>query len=151
MNPPYERGILSHWMGRFFRHGNGIALVNARTETSWFVRWVWPKASAVFFPAGRVRFCRPDGRTGNVAGSPSVFVAMGDEAADRLSRLKLRGQFIRGPFRNPRVPVPLPAQLLTAVRLESLVTRGLPLAAEPLEDVSNEVGLVSASLETTVG
>lgn len=108
MNPPYERGSLPRWMARFAEHNHGIALVNARTETSWFVKSVWPKALALFFPAGRIVFCRPDGSEADAAGSPSVFIAMGSVARERLAHINLPGQHIAGPFSQD--PVKLPTQ-----------------------------------------
>lgn len=108
LNPPYERGSLPRWMARFAEHNNGIALVNARTETSWFVKSVWPKALALFFPAGRIVFCRPDGSEADAAGSPSVFIAMGSVARERLAHINLPGQHIAGPFSQD--PVKLPTQ-----------------------------------------
>lgn len=107
MNPPYDRSM-KNWMARFAEHNNGIALVNARTETSWFVKSVWPKALALFFPAGRIVFCKPDGSIAHAAGSPSVFVAMGSVARDRLARINLAGQHIAGPLSQDSIALPSP-------------------------------------------
>jgi hypothetical protein len=78
MNPPYgdETG---EWMGRLADHGNGIALVFARTETAWFFDTVWKRADAVFFFRGRIAFYHVTGEQGDAAGAPSVLVAYGAE------------------------------------------------------------------------
>lgn len=54
MNPPYGAGV-GQWMSKLRAHGNGIALVNARTEAAWFQESIF-SASAVVFVAGRIRF-----------------------------------------------------------------------------------------------
>jgi hypothetical protein len=43
-------------MSRLAYHGNGIALVFARTETQWFTQSVWKQASGIFFFEGRLTF-----------------------------------------------------------------------------------------------
>lgn len=40
MNPPFGREAVK-WMRRMKRHGNGIALIPARTETAMFYETVW--------------------------------------------------------------------------------------------------------------
>ena len=92
-NPPYgpETG---KWLGKLSNHGNGIALVFARTETKMFHQWVWQKANAVFFFKGRLSFCHVDGTPGGVATGPSVLVAYGKANVESLKQSKLRGFFI---------------------------------------------------------
>jgi hypothetical protein len=90
LNPPYgsEAGA---WVDRLARHGNGLALLFARTETRWFFESVWPAAWALFFLRGRLTFHLPgDGRAsraGHNSGGPSVLIAYGAEATARLWRL----------------------------------------------------------------
>lgn len=86
LNPPYDERFISAWMERLATHeGGGTALVFARTETEWFQRWVWPKASALLFLKGRLYFHHVDGReAGNNAGAPSVLVAFGQADAEIL-------------------------------------------------------------------
>lgn len=76
MNPPYgdETGV---WLNRLADHGNGVALVFARTETAWFFEYVWKRAAAVFFFRGRVSFYHVNGDQGDAAGAPSCLVAYG--------------------------------------------------------------------------
>lgn len=85
-NPPYSD--VWTWLDRLASHGNGIALIFARTETSGFHSTVWQRADAVAFPMRRISFCLPDGtQSRSSAGAPSCFVAYGDEAVKRLHRL----------------------------------------------------------------
>lgn len=95
LNPPYgpETG---KWLEKLAAHGDGIALVFARTETEMFHRWGWWSANAMFFFRGRLHFHRPDGsRAAANAGGPSVLIAYGEECTSRLERCPLPGQFVR--------------------------------------------------------
>lgn len=88
------------WMRRCADHGNGIALVYARTDTAWFCETVWrhPNTTAVLFLTGRVHFAGPNGRQRGPAPAPSVLVAYGKKARRRLERAvrdwKLRGRLV---------------------------------------------------------
>lgn len=87
MNPPYGRA-LGTWLNRLALHGDGIALVFARTDTAAFHDNVWPFATALLFIRGRVTFFHPDGsspRNGHNSGGPSVLIAYGDRAAAKLA------------------------------------------------------------------
>lgn len=100
LNPPFNRyGILA-WIHRIASHGNGIALLHARTETAWF-RPCWQHASGIFFLRHRVIFCKPDGSPqttskGEVAnsGAPVCFVAFGQKAFNRLNDCQLEGALV---------------------------------------------------------
>src|SRR5580765_8192391 len=48
LNPPYGKEI-DTWLQKMAGHRNGIALIFARTETRWFIEWVWQKASSLLF------------------------------------------------------------------------------------------------------
>ena len=87
LNPPYgdETGV---WLRRLADHGNGVALVFARTETVWFFDAVWRRAAAVFFFRGRVAFYHVTGEQGDAAGAPSCLVAYG---ADNVHALRDSG------------------------------------------------------------
>jgi hypothetical protein len=50
MNPPYGKET-GRWLHRLADHGNGVALVFARTDTRMFFRHVWPKATGILFLA----------------------------------------------------------------------------------------------------
>ena len=87
VNPPYSNAWA--WLDRLANHGNGIALVLARTETAGFHRSVWQRADGIAFPKRRIRFCYPSGeQSASTNGAPSCFVAYGDEAVQRLYRLQ---------------------------------------------------------------
>ena len=93
LNPPYSIEAWT-WLDKLADHGDGIALVFARTETAGFVRTVWGRATAVLFLHGRLHFHYADGtRAPANSGAPSVLVAYGPRAA-----LKLRGNLIKGSF-----------------------------------------------------
>ncbi len=93
-NPPYGREA-DKWLARLADHGNGIALIFARTETRMFFSQVWPKAQAVLFIEGRLHFHHVDGsRAAANAGAPSVLIAYGDANAATLKNCGIAGQFI---------------------------------------------------------
>jgi hypothetical protein len=96
LNPPFGSEWPA-WVERLADHGNGIALINARTETRPFHRLVWNRADAVFFFKGRLFFHRPitGERAEHNAGAPSVLVAYGSEAVRRLERLGMPGKFLK--------------------------------------------------------
>ncbi len=90
-NPPYGAGI-DAWMQRCAEHGNGLALIPARTETRWFHRWVWPFCEGVLFMAGRPRFHRLDGQAAaSTIPLPVCLVAYGHVAIRRLLQADLAG------------------------------------------------------------
>ncbi len=94
VNPPYgpETG---KWLRRLADHGDGIALIFARTETDMFHRYVWDRAAACLFLRGRITFCLVDGsRSRFNSGGPSVLVAYGFRNADALRTCGLAGKFI---------------------------------------------------------
>lgn len=57
LNPPYSDAAV--WLQRMAAHGDGIALVFARTDTAWWHEYVWPNASRILFLRGRVTFWHP--------------------------------------------------------------------------------------------
>lgn len=98
-NPPYGPHV-SHWLARLSSHGNGVALIFARTETVAWQSYVFGtrppyiKASAVLFLDGRVKFCLPNGKESKqTAGAPSALVAYGF-SANRLRACGLRGGLV---------------------------------------------------------
>ncbi len=94
LNPPYGNQT-GRWLRRLAEHGNGIALIFARTETVDFHTHVWAKAHALLFLQGIIHFHHASGKRANAnAGAPSVLVAYGEAAAVRLRFADLTGQFI---------------------------------------------------------
>ena len=77
LNPPYEPET-GKWLSKMARHGNGIALVLARTDTRAWHEHVFPKAAALLFIKGRLAFFNVDGsQAKNTCGAPSVLAAYG--------------------------------------------------------------------------
>lgn len=83
-NPPFGREA-GAWLYRMAVHGNGIALVPARTETAMFYRSVWGVADGVLFLRGRPHFHRADGsRLPFNSGAPIALIAYGQRNGDAL-------------------------------------------------------------------
>lgn len=77
LNPPFGPHA-AKWLARMREHGNGIALVPARTETWMFFASVWGHADAVCFVRGRLRFHYPDGTLSkSCINAPVCLVAYG--------------------------------------------------------------------------
>lgn len=95
LNPPYSSAAWK-WLAKLAEHGDGIALIFARTETAGFVREVWGKATAILFLHGRLHFHHADGtRAAANGGAPSCLIAYGEASATRLLEAGLSGTFIR--------------------------------------------------------
>lgn len=93
-NPPYGKDA-QKWLVRLAAHGNGMALIFARTETKMFFGEVWGKAHAVLFIEGRLHFHHVDGTKAKAnSGAPSVLVAYGRYNAERLKRCSIPGKYI---------------------------------------------------------
>ena len=93
-NPPYGPHA-EKFLKRMGEHGNGIALVFARTETKAFQEHCWRKASAMLFMAGRIKFRLPGGATSGPAGAPSVLIAYGENNATSLEKSGIAGYVVR--------------------------------------------------------
>jgi hypothetical protein len=88
-NPPFGREAVK-WLRRMARHGNGIALIPARTETAMFYECVWGVADAVCFIKGRPHFHHVSGQRASFnSGAPIALVAYGAENARRLEQSDL--------------------------------------------------------------
>ena len=92
VNPPYSTA--SKWLAKLSAHGDGIALLFARTETQLFFRHVWPHATALLFLEGRLHFHYANGRRAGNSGAPSVLVAYGARASGALASATLAGQMV---------------------------------------------------------
>lgn len=94
LNPPYGRET-GRWLARLAEHGDGIALIFARTETAMFFSEVWEKADALLFLRGRLAFHHIDGtRAKTNSGAPSVLAAYGARNAEALRHSGLGGQLV---------------------------------------------------------
>lgn len=93
-NPPYG-GETGKFLKPLADHGNGIALIFARTETGNFFRYIWPRASGIMFLRGRLVFHHVDGtKPANSAGAPSCLIAYGAANANILRDSGLDGKFL---------------------------------------------------------
>ena len=88
-NPPFGREA-SKWLSRMKDHGNGIALIPARTETEMFYSSVWGAASGVLFIKSRPHFHRVDGTRAEFnSGAPIALIAYGSENLAALLKSNL--------------------------------------------------------------
>lgn len=100
LNPPYGKAT-GVWLKKLRDHGNGVALVFARTETRMFQESVWDHAHGIVFISGRLKFHRPDGTQGQAATAPSVLIAYGRSNAEALQHattcnpFAIKGKYIR--------------------------------------------------------
>lgn len=93
LNPPYGKYTKS-WLKKMSEHGDGVALVFARTDCEWFQRYA-ATATAVLFLAGRIKFVDGLGVTSNNgAGAGSMLLAWGGECARALVRMRAKGLLI---------------------------------------------------------
>ena len=116
LNPPFERYGVARWIEKLAAHGNGIALLHARTETDWF-RPCWRHASAMLFLSQRLIFHKFDGSPQTISnpsskhfgkpansGAPVVLVAFGQAARARLQRSGIPGFLVTEWWEQGRVP-----------------------------------------------
>lgn len=93
LNPPYGRATAA-WLGRLADHGDGTALVFARTGTRWFHEQAI-RATALCFIAGNLAFVRGDGHEGtSTAPAPSLLIAYGLPCAVAVSESGLGQTFL---------------------------------------------------------
>ncbi len=83
-NPPFGCEAMK-WMQKIRDHGNGVALIPARTETKMFYETVWGVADGVLFLKRRPHFHYVDGRRAAFnSGSPIALVAYGRDNLDAI-------------------------------------------------------------------
>lgn len=92
-NPPYGRD-LNLWLKKLKEHGNGIALIFARTETKFFFENIWDDADGLLFVKGRIRFYHVSGIQGGTPGAPIVLIAYGKENAIALKESGIAGKYL---------------------------------------------------------
>lgn len=95
LNPPYGKEAWA-FLRKLAKHGQGTALIFARTETEIFFETVWGAATAVLFLKGRLTFL--DGTSLKPAransGAPSCLVAYGADDARALAYSGLPGRLV---------------------------------------------------------
>jgi len=83
LKPPYGPQTAA-WLRRAAEHGDGVALVFARTDTAWFHEIV-PTASSVCFIEGRITFIGPDRRPAqHNSGVPSMLLGWGEMCGEAV-------------------------------------------------------------------
>jgi hypothetical protein len=94
LNPPYGQKTFK-WIEKLSCHGNGIALIFARTETRGFHDFIWDRADAIFFFKGRIKFFGISSKEAKyVAPAPSCLIAYGQNNVEALQKSNLRGKLI---------------------------------------------------------
>lgn len=88
LNPPFHRYQVAAWVTRLSLHGDGIALLHARTEAEWFAP-CWKHGQGILFLADRLYFHYPTGQRAEAnSGAPACLVAF---SANDVYRLKTCG------------------------------------------------------------
>lgn len=94
LNPPYGKHT-GKWLNKLAEHGNGIALIFARTETDMFFEQVWNRATAILFIKGRLHFHHVTGERAKAnSGAPSALIAYGEGNRFALHKSKIPGKLI---------------------------------------------------------
>lgn len=95
LNPPYGRETF-RWLKKLADHGDGIALVFARTETKGFHEQIWNRANGVFFFRGRINFYKANGeKSDDGANAPSCLAIYGVKNLEIVRKnLEGRGKLI---------------------------------------------------------
>lgn len=89
LNPPFGNQAIK-WLRRLVAHGDGIALLPARTETRMFYEAVWNIADAVLFIKGRPSFHYVSGAKAIFStGAPICLIAYGQDNVDSLLKSRL--------------------------------------------------------------
>lgn len=94
LNPPFDRYVVGKWVTRLADHGNGIALLHARTETDWFEP-IWRRANVILFLGNRIKFCDVSGKEQSAnSGAPVVLAAFGAQDGITLKNCGIPGWLV---------------------------------------------------------
>jgi hypothetical protein len=97
LNPPYGEHT-ERWLAKMAKHGNGIALVYARTDTQMFFDSVWKRANGILFLKGRLSFGKPGNTSDGAATAPSVLISYDPPKGLRFNQNVLRSCKLQGKF-----------------------------------------------------
>ena len=104
LNPPFNRYEVGKWIAKLAAHGNGIALLHARTEAAWFDP-CWEFASSILFLSDRLYFYLPSGERAEAnSGAPACLVAFGEMNTEALRTSGLEGYLVRQWNYQPGAP-----------------------------------------------
>lgn len=94
LNPPYGRQAV-RWTRKLSDHGNGTALLLARTETADWFETIWPVAHSILFLKGRIYFHDETGKRlpANCGAAPAL-VAYGEYNSEMIAQSKIEGKHI---------------------------------------------------------
>jgi hypothetical protein len=91
MNPPFgARNGLVPWLEKFFKHGNGIALVPDRTSAPWWQQFA-PMAEAWLFVSPKLKFIDANGRPGASPAQGTCLFAIGKTGIKALRNARTLG------------------------------------------------------------
>lgn len=94
LNPPYGPQLVK-WLHKMALHGNGTALVFARTETTAFQYYVFPHAESILFMKGRINFHYEDGtQASQSGGAPSVLIGYDEYNAEMIEQSGIKGHHV---------------------------------------------------------
>ena len=93
LNPPYS--CWGKFLEKLSNHGNGIALIFARTETKAFFDYIWDKADSILFIKRRIKFIKSDFSGSGSSTAPSVLVAYGANNTVALENSAIEGKLIK--------------------------------------------------------
>lgn len=86
MNAPFGgRNGLMPWLEKFYRHGDGIALVPDRTSAPWWQQFA-PRADLILFVAPKLKFIGADGKPGTSPAQGTCLMAIGSRGSEALCR-----------------------------------------------------------------
>lgn len=92
LNPPYSNWV--PFIEKLKSHGNGIALISARTETKGFFDHVWYSAHSIFFVKKRIKFVKHDLSPSGSSTAASVLIAYGENNTIALLNSGIDGKLI---------------------------------------------------------
>lgn len=90
-NSPFGgRNGLLLWLAKFFKHGNGIALVPDRTSAPWWQQFA-PRANLILFVSPKLHFIAASGVAGASPAQGTCLLGAGPNAIEPLQRAARNG------------------------------------------------------------